>query len=114
PRVLGYPPNRVWGRRSFRLDDGRWVRRTLTSSYDRERQLHHVCARYQPLEDDRRTPRGPALQHRLTQRQFFPEELVALVRAAGFEVVLRLGEFDGRVFEGSSPSQILYCRPAAG
>jgi hypothetical protein len=43
-------------------------------------------------------------------RCFFPEELMALCRFNGLEVVQRYGDYDETPFNGNSPKQILFCR----
>ncbi len=111
PRVLARSATKTWSRRKFRDNEGQWVERSMSSSYDRERQIHHVTMRYQPLADDKQTQRGPAFQRRLSQRQFWPIELDALLATSGFDVELKLGEFDNQLFSGDSPSQIVFCRP---
>ncbi|WP_415949571.1 class I SAM-dependent methyltransferase [Streptomyces sp. KLOTTS4A1] len=47
----------------------------------------------------------------VSMRCFFPEELMALCRLAGLDVVERYGDYDQSRFTGSSPKQILLCRP---
>jgi len=111
PRILAYAPTKAWGRKTFKTAQGRWLRRTLRSTYERDRQLHRTIAHYQPLAEDRKSPRGEPFERLLVQRQFFPQELDALIRNAGFEVALRLGDFDNQKFESQSPSQVLFCRP---
>ncbi len=111
PRVLAYPPTKAWNRKTFKTADGRWLRRTIHSTYERDRQLHRMVAQYQPLAADRKTPAGESFERLLIQRQFFPQELTALLKQAGFEIALRLGDFDNSEFASQSPSQILYCRP---
>ena len=112
PRVLGYPTTKVWGKRTFRDESGRWLRRSLRSSYDRQRQIHNVAARYQPLADDKQTPDGASFEFHLRQRQFFPVELDLLLEEAGFDVALRLGDFENHEFSATSPNQVMFCRPA--
>lgn len=43
-------------------------------------------------------------------RCFFPEELLALCRLGGLEVVRRYGDYDEQPFSATSPKQILFCR----
>ena len=47
---------------------------------------------------------------KVSMRCFFPEELQALCRLNGLDVVERLGNYDGSPFTSSSPKQILFCR----
>ena len=46
----------------------------------------------------------------LSQRQFFPEELLALLDANGFALVSRWGGFDRSPLDGDSDSQIIVAR----
>jgi len=66
-----------------------------------ERTFRRTWARLEPRKDVR-------------MRCFFPEELLALCRLGGFEVVRRIGDYDGRPFTSASPKQILLCRPRRG
>jgi SAM-dependent methyltransferase len=110
PRVLASSPKKVWGRDTFRTSDG-WMRRTLTSHYRQIEQLHDITCRYQPLAEDKATPTGPAFSQKLTQRKFWPQELLSLLELAGFEIRMRLGEFDHSPLRDDSVSQILVCQP---
>ena len=56
----------------------------------------------QKPEDLRLTP--------LTQRQFFPAELEALLHYNGFEILERLGDFDGEPLRPDSDSQVIVAR----
>jgi SAM-dependent methyltransferase len=47
---------------------------------------------------------------KVNMRCFFPEELMALCRFNGLEVVQRYGDYDETPFNGNSPKQILFCR----
>ena len=47
---------------------------------------------------------------KVSMRCFFPEELQALCRPNGLDVVERFGNYDGSPFTSSSPKQILFCR----
>ncbi|MEU3464283.1 class I SAM-dependent methyltransferase [Streptomyces sp. NPDC006733] len=48
---------------------------------------------------------------KVSMRCFFPEELAALCRLAGLDVVQRYGDYDQSPFTSTSPKQLLYCRP---
>jgi ubiquinone/menaquinone biosynthesis C-methylase UbiE len=43
-------------------------------------------------------------------RCFFPEELLALCRLGGLDVIHRYGDYDEQAFSATSPKQILLCR----
>jgi SAM-dependent methyltransferase len=47
---------------------------------------------------------------KVNMRCFFPEELMALCRFNGLEVVQRYGDYDETPFNSNSPKQILFCR----
>jgi hypothetical protein len=42
-----------------------------------------------------------------------PQELDALLRHGGFDIVEKCGDFDGRPFDAESPLQVVTCRLAA-
>jgi ubiquinone/menaquinone biosynthesis C-methylase UbiE len=48
----------------------------------------------------------------VSMRCFFPEELLALCRFNGLDVVQRFGNYDETPFGSASPKQILFCRAA--
>lgn len=87
------------------LDDGREVRIAEQCRYDAAGQVNRVTWHYR-VGDERFTAR-------LDMRCFFPLELDALVRLAGWEVLERFGDFEEAPFTSASPKQILVCRPAA-
>ena len=62
------------------------LRRTIHSTYERDRQLHRMVAQYQPLAADRKTPAGESFERLRIQRQFFPQELTALLRITSYNV----------------------------
>ncbi len=43
-------------------------------------------------------------------RIYYPEELDNLLSYNGFEIVEKLGNFDGSAFESDSPKQLIICR----
>jgi len=47
---------------------------------------------------------------KVNMRCFFPEELMALCRFNGLEVMRRYGDYDETPFTSNSPKQILFCR----
>ena len=47
----------------------------------------------------------------VNMRCFFPEELLALCRFNGFEVIQRFGSYEEDAFTDASPKQILLCSP---
>jgi SAM-dependent methyltransferase len=89
--------------KAFTLDDGRHVRVEVDSEYFSDSQILHFVLTYRAGEE-------VFLVKDVRMRCFFPEELVALCRMGGFDVVERFGEFDGSPFRANSPKQILLCR----
>jgi len=43
-------------------------------------------------------------------RQFFPQELDALLMYNGFTIEEKYGDYDGALFCGTSPKQLVVCR----
>ena len=54
---------------------------------------------------------GRTVKKTLNLRCFFPEELLALVRCAGFRAAARYGDLDRSRFGSDSPRQVLVCAP---
>jgi SAM-dependent methyltransferase len=74
-------------------------------SYDALREVQLMSLVFQSqerLEDLRSLP--------LSQRQFFPEELLALLHYNGFQVTARYGDFARGPLSGDSESQVLVTR----
>lgn len=93
--------------KTFALDDGRVVQVDLTGAYLRDVQILRFVLTYRC--------EGTVLRTKdVRMRCFFPEELLALCRLAGFEVMRRIGDYDGSAFTSTSPKQILLCRPRRG
>jgi hypothetical protein len=44
-------------------------------------------------------------------RSIFPQELLALLVANGFQLLQRDGDFQGGAFTGASPRQVCQCKP---
>ena len=99
-RKLGTP----YLRKSFNLPDGRRVDVEADSEYIAETQVFHFVLTYRHEQEVLRTKD-------VRMRCFFPEELLALCQASGFEVIARFGDYDESAFLSSSPQQILICRP---
>jgi hypothetical protein len=55
-------------------------------------------------------PNGTKEVQRLDMRCFFPQELELLMKAHGFNIVERFGDFNRDAFQANSPEQILLCR----
>ncbi len=90
--------------KTFRLEDGRIVHIDVAGEYARDVQILRFVLTYRC--------EGQVLRTKdVRMRCYFPEELVALCRLGGFDVVRRLGDYDGSAFTADSPKQILLCRP---
>jgi cyclopropane fatty-acyl-phospholipid synthase-like methyltransferase len=85
-------------------DSGLPVTVTETSHYDGASQVNHIRWRW---ECD-----GHEWEKDLSLRMLFPQELDALLRCSGFEIVGKFGRFDETPFESGSPSQLVVCRVA--
>ena len=99
-RELGNP----YPHKAFTLDDGRNITVEADSEYLRDTQILHFVLKY-------RHGGEVTLVKDVRMRCFFPQELLALSRMGGFDVVERLGDYDGSAFSARSPKQILICRP---
>jgi len=86
----------------FDLDDGRSVVIRETCAYDAAGQVNRVTWYFDVA--------GEKFQAGLDVRCFYPQETLALLAGAGFEVMDRFGDFEGAPFESASRKQILVCR----
>lgn len=93
--------------KTFVLSDGRPVEVDVGSEYLSDRQLLHFELKYRV---DGRIVRTKDVR----MRCIFPEELLALCRAGGFEPVERFGDYDQSPFHAESPQQIVVCRNETG
>ncbi len=73
--------------------------------YDEANQIEHITMWFDDPDDPEASFSTP-----LAHRQFFPLELMALLRYNGFEVVERWGSFDREPINEDSASQIFVCR----
>lgn len=85
--------------------DGEPIRVEAASHYRSDRQVLHFDLFYLKNGQVLRTKQ-------VNMRCFFPEELLALCRSNGLEVVRRFGDYDESPFGSESPKQLLICRPA--
>ena len=81
-----------------------------TNAYDAATQINTISWSYEV------GGRPAARVDELAMRIFFPRELDALLRWGGFEVVDKLGDYDGKPFAARTPKQLMLCRlaPSAG
>lgn len=56
-------------------------------------------------------PEGQDKIIRLRLRQFFPQELSALLHYNGFEIIKQWGDFEGNVLEDKHLKQVILCQP---
>jgi SAM-dependent methyltransferase len=88
-------------------DGGGTVVITENNVYDPATQVNHIKWYY-------RVGRSKAERvAELNMRIFFPQELDALLRAGGFEIEAKYGDFDESAFVSSSPKQIVMAKAAA-
>ena len=79
---------------------------THTYRYEFDTQIKRVTTHHQ-------LPGGEERTGRLDLRMYFPQELDALLRHNGLEIVEKCGAFDGRPFDAKSRLQVVTCRLAA-
>jgi SAM-dependent methyltransferase len=84
---------------------GPMIRYSERFDYDRLRQVLFVSMEFSPTDgsDPWMTP--------LAHRQFYPQELEALLHYNGFAITARHGDFMGGPLSSSSATMILGCRP---
>lgn len=74
-----------------------------SSRYDRATQVNHITWRY-----DIGDRRG-VFERKLTMRQFYPQELRALLECAGLTIERLWGDYDDSPFTSESPKQLVLC-----
>ncbi len=87
-------------------DGGGTVLITENNVYDAATQVNHIKWYYRVGKS------GAERVAELDMRVFFPQELDALLRASGFEIEAKYGDFDESPFVSGSPKQIIRVRPA--
>jgi SAM-dependent methyltransferase len=85
-------------------EPGPMVRYSERFDYDRFRQILFVGMDFEPLDG------SPSWMTPLAHRQFFPQELEALLYYNGFRVTERYGDFDKSPLRSESPTILLHCR----
>lgn len=80
--------------------DGRTVRLSERNRYDRATQINAIVWRFE-REDE------PAVDLALRMRQFFPQELDALVTGSGMRVIDKYGTYGEKPFQSDSHQQIV-------
>jgi SAM-dependent methyltransferase len=103
-------PKKRWARTKFRHPVTRQRLAYSTNHvYDPVTQIAVIRLYYQPIGDG---PIKNTLVTHLSQRKFFPAELMALLHYNGFEVIRQYGDFAGDKLDEFAESQVLLCRPA--
>ena len=73
-------------------------------SYDSATQINHIRWFFRNGESDNDTVLSFAM------RQFFPQEIDALLAYNGFPVEQKYGSYDEKVFAGESPKLLIVCK----
>jgi SAM-dependent methyltransferase len=84
---------------------GQTVRLTEQNRYDAATQINHLQWRFE-------TETGQRSEHSLTMRQFFPQELDALLAHGGFAVADKFGKYGETPFHADSIQQIVVAQQA--
>ena len=77
---------------------------TETYEYHPDTQIKHITTRHRIEETEEIGS--------LTMRMYYPQELTALIKYNGFEVIARWGDFDQHAFGADSKLQVLVCQAA--
>lgn len=85
--------------------DGLRYRYSEYFSYDHAAQVETVVMDFEHPEDAEQSFCTP-----LTQRQFFPAELEALLHYNGFDLESQTGDFEGKPIDAATESQVLIAR----
>jgi SAM-dependent methyltransferase len=86
-------------------EQGRPVRLTEQNRYDRATQINHILWRFEGES-------GRAVERRLTMKQYFPQELDALLACNGFAIEAKWGQYGGQPFHSDSNQQVVVARLA--
>jgi SAM-dependent methyltransferase len=112
PAELARDPGRAYVAPRFRYPVpsgvGPMIRYTERFDYDRIRQVLFVSMEFAP--DDGSEPWMSPLAH----RQFYPQELEALLHYNGFTVTERFGDFFRSPLDARSSTLVIHCRTRRG
>lgn len=103
--ILGRDPGRWYEVGEYTDAQGERVRLIEQNRYDPATQVNHIVWRFE-ADDGRRT------EHRLTMRQFFPQELDALLAYNGFALEAKYGQYGEGEFHSGSTQQLIVARAA--
>lgn len=109
PEELARDPNRAYHTPRFRYpsEDGKsdtMVRYSERFDYDKLRQLLFVAMEFSPVDG------GEPWMTPLAHRQFYPQELEALLHYNGFEIDVFAGDFMGSPVSTSSSTLLIHAR----
>jgi SAM-dependent methyltransferase len=110
PEELARDPKKPHFAPRFRYpgaDGGQMVRYSERFDYDRLRQVLFVAMEFHPLDG------GRSWMTPMTHRQFFPQELEALLHYNGFDIVEQYGSFTGDPPDQTSQTLLLHARVAS-
>lgn len=89
------------------VDSGKRFRASIRTQYDPNTQV--LLSTYD-YESEDRTITG---SFDLTMRQFFPQEIDALLRHNGFDLLAKYGDAEFKPFDKRPSYQTILCRPRA-
>jgi len=99
-------PDRRWARTRFThpRTGEKWIYST-NHHYDPVSQIAMIAIYYDPVDQKTGRPKRVQLAH----RQYFPQELQALIRAAKMRSIGVYGTFSGAPLTATSESQVMVC-----
>lgn len=110
PSELIRKPERAYFAPRFRYpaapgeEEGPIIRYSERFDYDKLRQILFVAMEFSPVEG------GESWMTPLAHRQFYPQEIEALLHYNGFSITERWGDFDGSPLGQESRVMIVACR----
>ena len=106
-KILSREPGRHYPVGSGEFEDPHGAGRVFVTEqicYDAAAQVNHIRYFY------RYERSGKEAVLSFEPRQFFPQELDALLAYNGFQLERKYGNYDGAAFSGASPKQLVVCR----
>jgi SAM-dependent methyltransferase len=101
---LARDPRRAFKTPAFRYPTGELVRYAERFDYDRARQILFVSMEFEPMGG------GKAWMTPLAHRQFYPEELSALLHYNGFRIIARYGGFERERYDREANVLVVVAR----
>lgn len=102
--ILGREAGRWYEVGAYERPDGQWVKLTEQNRYDRATQINHIQWRFEVEGAER-------VEVELAMRQYFPQELNALLEYNGFVVEAKYGKYGETAFHAESNQQLVVARP---